>query len=141
MVDREQSKKKFLGSLLGAALGDAVGASWEGRRMAAQGDIEITASVSEQLRYTDDTHMTIGVAESLVGCGGFDGAHMAGTFVNNYEKEPWRGYGPGPPHVFRLIKSAPLLVAVTFRNIILWFPWAWICYRNLRIETTKRRKR
>ena len=101
----EQIREKFLGSLLGAALGDAVGASWEGHWVAEEREIELQASVSHPLRYTDDTHMTIGVAESLVECGGFDGAHMAGRFVSNYYSEPWRGYGPGPPRVFRLIKS------------------------------------
>ena len=54
--------------------------------------------------------------------------------------ESGRGRGTGGyKMLFRLIKSAPLLVAVTFRNIILWFPWAWICYRNLRMQMSKRR--
>jgi len=105
MVDSEQIRKKFLGSLLGAALGDAIGASWEGRRMAAEHEIELVTSVSHPLRYTDDTHMTIGMAESLVECGGFNGPHMAGRFVSNYLQEPWRGYGPGPPRVFKLLSS------------------------------------
>lgn len=105
MVDSEQIRKKFLGSLLGAALGDAIGASWEGHRMAAEHEIELVGSVSHPLRYTDDTHMTIGMAESLVECGGFNGPHMAGRFVSNYLQEPWRGYGPGPPRVFKLISS------------------------------------
>ena len=52
--------------------------------------------------------MTIGVAESLVEYGGLNGAHMAQRFVENYEMEPWRGYGPGPPHIFRLIKKGYL---------------------------------
>jgi len=30
------------------------------------------------------------------------------------------------------IRGAPVLVATAFRNIILWFPWAWICYSKLR---------
>lgn len=32
-------------------------------------------------RWTDDTHMMIGVAESLIFSKGFDGNHMAQTFV------------------------------------------------------------
>ncbi len=105
MVDSEQVRKKFLGSLLGAALGDAIGASWEGHRMAAEHEIELIAEVSHPLTYTDDTHMTIGVAQSLAECGGLDGPHMAERFVSNYLQEPWRGYGPGPPRVFKLIRS------------------------------------
>lgn len=57
------------------------------------------------LVYTDDTHMTIGVTESLIECRGVDGPLMAQRFVRNYEREPWRGYGPGPPQIFRLIRQ------------------------------------
>lgn len=104
MVYREQMEKKFLGSLLGAAIGDALGASREGHALASQRELEAMPKILRPLRYTDDTHMTIGVAESLVECRGFDGAHMAQRFVNNYLAEPWRGYGPGPPRVFRLLR-------------------------------------
>jgi len=55
-------RSKFLGSLVGAVLGDAVGSCWEGH-------------------------------------------HMAELFAENYFKEPWRGYGPGPPQVFRLLRN------------------------------------
>ena len=105
MINSDQIRKKFLGSLLGAALGDAIGSSREGHSMADESEIAAMLPWSQPLRYTDDTHMTIGVAESLVECGGLDGAHMAQRFVENYEREPWRGYGPGPPHIFRLIKK------------------------------------
>lgn len=104
LFSRNCLRSKFLGCLLGAALGDALGASFEGRGRGpgkAQGLLEGKGV----LRYTDDTHMMIGVAESLVACRGFDGRHMARTFIQNFEREPWRGYGPGPPRVFRLIKS------------------------------------
>jgi len=49
--------------------------------------------------------MMIGVAESLIANKGFDGSHMAQTFIKHYEREPWRGYASGPPRVFRWIKS------------------------------------
>jgi len=101
----EKLRSKFLGSLVGAALGDAIGASREGHYMAAEQDIGHIAFIEHPLRYTDDTHMTIGVAESLVENRGFNGAHMAQRFADNYFKELWRGYGPGPPKVFRLLKN------------------------------------
>lgn len=78
-------KSKFVGSLVGAAVGDAVGAGGK--------------------RYTDDTAMMIGVAESLIENRGLNADHMVQTFVENYDAEPWRGYGPGPPRIFRMIKS------------------------------------
>lgn len=78
-------KSKFLGSLVGAAIGDLVGAGGK--------------------RYTDDTAMMIGVAESLIENKGFNGYHMAQAFIKNYDAEPWRGYGHGPPRIFKMIKS------------------------------------
>jgi hypothetical protein len=43
--------------------------------------------------------------------------------------------------VFRVVRAAPLLIATTFRNLILWFPWAWICYTSLRRDISARRKK
>ena len=98
-------ESKFLGSLVGTAVGDGLGASLEGRRTIAPGEVQALAGGREALIYTDDTHMMIGVAKSLIENRGFNGEHMARTFVRNHEREPWRGYGPGPPRVFRLIKG------------------------------------
>lgn len=49
--------------------------------------------------------MTLGLAHSLVERRGLDGAHLAETFAARYEAEPWRGYGAGPPTVFRALRS------------------------------------
>jgi len=95
------SKSKFVGCMIGSAIGDALGASFEGL-WTNELNIE---EFSFHGRWTDDTHMMIGVAESLIANKGFNGKHMAWTFIKNWEKEPWRGYGPGPPRVFRKIKS------------------------------------
>jgi len=38
------------------------------------------------------------------------------------------------------LKYAPVLVSTTFRNIILWFPWAWICYNNMKKDIKKDKK-
>jgi poly(ADP-ribose) glycohydrolase ARH3 len=98
-------RTKFLGALVGTAIGDAVGAGFEGRPAAETRAIEVAADGKQLLAYTDDTHMMIGVAESLVQKEGFDGEHMARVFIRNYELEPWRGYGSGPPSVFRMIRD------------------------------------
>ncbi len=47
--------------------------------------------------------MMIGVAESLIEDKGFNGKHMAYTFIKNFD--PSRGYGLGLPIVFRWISS------------------------------------
>ncbi len=89
---------KFIGSLIGSAIGDSLGAQREG----TYGFSEVTEPGPV---YTDDTAMMIAVAESLIECNGFDGAHMARLFVKSFEREPWRGYGAGPPGIFEMIKS------------------------------------
>jgi len=93
-------KSKFVGCLVGSAVGDALGRSLEGLWTS---ELEIEEGFSG--RWTDDTHMMIGVAESLIENQGFDGSHMAQTFIQNYEREPWRGYASGPPRVFKWIRS------------------------------------
>lgn len=102
---REALKSKFLGALIGTGVGDALGAPFEGWHRVGREEIEAVAERRRMLTYTDDTHMMIGVAESLIRTRGFDGENMTQTFVKNYELEPFRGYGPGPPRIFRLIRS------------------------------------
>jgi poly(ADP-ribose) glycohydrolase ARH3 len=94
-------KSKFVGCLIGSALGDSLGSFYEGF---CYSSLELDFK-NYSGRWTDDTHMMIGVAESLIACKGFDGKHMAQIFIKNYELEPWRGYASGPPQVFRWIKS------------------------------------
>ena len=98
-------KSKFLGALVGTGVGDALGAPFEGRYRVTPEEVEAIAEKREVLTYTDDTHMMIGVAESLIRTRGFDGEDMAHTFIQNYELEPFRGYGPGPPRIFRMIRA------------------------------------
>ncbi len=106
-------KDKFLGCLIGAAIGDAVGQAIgttiyefeEEDRLVSSDEIQALTKVLPALRYTDDTHMTIGVAESLITCKGFDGSHMVQRFIANYDNEPWRGYATGPPNIFELISG------------------------------------
>ena len=94
---------RYRGALMGVAVGDALGAPFEESLRVAPESIESLRGEPGELRYTDDTHMTIGVAQSLIACRGFDGAHMARVFAENYQSEPWRGYGAGPPQIFQRI--------------------------------------
>lgn len=106
----EQKLSKFIGSLIGTAIGDSLGARFEG------------ASVIREVndigpRYTDDTAMTIGVAESLIDKKGFDYWHMVERFIQNYEKEPWRRYGSGPPRIFRMMQSGRMGFGMLDRDL------------------------
>lgn len=86
-------ESKFIGSIVGVAIGDSIGTlgRW----------ITYFEPSSIPLSYTDDTEMTIGVAESLIQSKGFDPDNMMQRFIANYD--PRRGYGPGPPHIFKLV--------------------------------------
>lgn len=112
----ETRRSKFIGSLIGTAVGDALGAQREG-----------AADFQEALelgpRYTDDTVMTIGVAESLVEAKGFHYFHMAEQLVRNYEREPWRRYGSSPPRVFRMMRSGRMGFGMLDREIFPGGSW------------------
>ncbi len=97
--------KRFKGCLLGLAIGDALGAPFEGSLITSTAQVKTYAHEMPLLRYTDDTHMAIGIAESFINCREFNVTDMAERFINNFEREPWRGYGPGPPSIFKKIRS------------------------------------
>lgn len=95
-------ESKFLGGMVGVALGDAIGElafRWFDPK-------ELLSQVEHQavLRYTDDTAMTIGLAESLIEMGYIDDAHLGDTFRVNFNREPWRGYASGPPAIFSRVE-------------------------------------
>jgi poly(ADP-ribose) glycohydrolase ARH3 len=88
--------------MLGSALGDAVGelAFSYPLRTSLLEQIERL----EQLEYTDDTAMTMGLAESIAEKGCVVEGHLGDTFARNFEREPWRGYASGPPTVFAVVQ-------------------------------------
>jgi poly(ADP-ribose) glycohydrolase ARH3 len=95
-------KSKFLGGMVGSALGDAIGEIAFRRPREAQLRQEIARQ--DVLVYTDDTAMALGLAESIIEAGGLDPHHLGDTFRANFEREPWRGYASGPPTVFSLVE-------------------------------------
>jgi poly(ADP-ribose) glycohydrolase ARH3 len=95
-------KSKFLGGMVGSALGDAIGemAFWRSDEARLRSKI----ARSDVLVYTDDTAMAIGLAEAITQAGWLDEQHLGDTFRANYKREPWRGYAMGPPTVFSLVE-------------------------------------
>jgi poly(ADP-ribose) glycohydrolase ARH3 len=95
---------RFEACLLGSALGDAIGeiAQHDLRGFGAT-PLEDLIAEEEVLRYTDDTAMTIALAESLVALGRVDEGHLGDRFRLAWNREPWRGYAGGPPMIFALV--------------------------------------
>ena len=56
--------KKYMGGMVGSALGDAIGEL--AFRYRNKEDLCLQIDRLEELRYTDDTAMSIGIAESLI---------------------------------------------------------------------------
>jgi poly(ADP-ribose) glycohydrolase ARH3 len=92
--------------LLGLALGDALGAPFEGRPRVAQAQVEAWRDACEPLRWTDDTHMATVLARQLLDDPALaDPQALGRAFARAYADEPWRGYGAGPPRVFALVEQ------------------------------------
>ena len=104
----EDLKSKFLGAIIGTAVGDALGMPVQG--WSCEAIKSVYGEIREMLdgwlpagHYTDDTEMMIGVAESLIENKGFNGDHLAKTFIKNFNIH--RGYGLGPIRVLRWISQ------------------------------------
>ncbi|MET1078797.1 MAG: ADP-ribosylglycohydrolase family protein [Pseudomonas sp.] len=94
-------QERFEGCLLGLALGDAMGAPYEGGYLerGLWGLIGRTASGAR--RWTDDTQMSLDIAESLIALGVLDLDDLAHRFAASYR---WsRGYGPGAARLLKRI--------------------------------------
>jgi poly(ADP-ribose) glycohydrolase ARH3 len=112
---RASLKKKYLGGMIGSALGDAIGEIAyrypEGPLLGARIDR------LEELSYTDDTAMAIGLAESIKKLGRIDQKDLGNAFRHNYIREPWRGYAPGPPALFALVERSGMSYPEAARSL------------------------
>ncbi len=103
------SLDRFLGCVLGQAVGDSLGAPFEG--MPADnlywgyGSIDdiLKNAGGHTLHYTDDTQMMIGVAETLVDYGRIVEDALCSAFAGNYD--PKRGYGQGARRVLEAMAT------------------------------------
>jgi poly(ADP-ribose) glycohydrolase ARH3 len=102
MSNQIDLESKFLGGMVGSALGDAIGE----QAFRGLGETGLRALIARGsiLVYTDDTAMAIGLAESITQVGRLDPQHLGDTFRTNYQREPWRGYAVGPPTIFSQVE-------------------------------------
>ncbi|KAF2360533.1 ADP-ribosylation/Crystallin J1 [Trinorchestia longiramus] len=114
---------RFRGCLLGALAGDCLGAPFEMDYSVALSVLnnyinklaDPTTKVPYKA-YTDDSAMTLAVAQSLIKKKKFDEVDMAKKFVGEYYKAPRRGYGENVVKVFATLK------ATNFKDV--WAPAA-----------------
>lgn len=89
------------GCLLGLALGDALGAPFEGGVVERLVWRAIGRTRSREMRWTDDTQMSLDTAEALISSGRVDQDDLAARFAASYR---WsRGYGPGTAKLLKRI--------------------------------------
>lgn len=93
---------RYAGAMLGLALGDALGAFHEGGILGGLLWIAAGGTAGGALRWTDDTEMAMGLAESLLARGGVDPDDLAGRWARNMGS--MRGYGPGASKLLALIR-------------------------------------
>ncbi|MHA1378908.1 MAG: ADP-ribosylglycohydrolase family protein [Candidatus Helarchaeota archaeon] len=88
----KNKKKKFIGCLIGTGVGDALGQPLEGytRRYIEANNINI--SKLYRGRYTDDTQLTIAIAESLILGKGYNPEILSNRFIEWLDEPP---IGPG----------------------------------------------
>ncbi|MEM7010047.1 MAG: ADP-ribosylglycohydrolase family protein [Verrucomicrobiota bacterium] len=110
-------KDKFRGCLLGGLMGDVIGAAVEGESAAyirkqfpTMESILKAGTIEEAFgapwvvgRYTDDTQMTLGVAEWLCEDEEPSGLALLNRFQEQFD--PTRRYGPGVEQILRLHES------------------------------------
>jgi poly(ADP-ribose) glycohydrolase ARH3 len=103
MILKETLKDKFRGSILGCFLGDSFGAGFEGMTPdMARTHLNI---ISEKFprTYTDDTDMTLALAESILESGKVDPEGIAQKFSEHCDLA--RGYGIGTIKAILALRS------------------------------------
>ena len=108
-------KSKFIGAMVGSAIGDAIGEL--AFRISDRERLLAYVETVPELRYTDDTAMAIGLAESISKEAGINQQALGRTFTRNFLREPWRGYASGPPTIFSMVQTQGILYVEAARRL------------------------
>lgn len=112
-------EQRFQGCLLGLAVGDALGGRFEAQsaehlRQRFSGVESLINYVADEIWYTDDTQMTIALAEVLADHGEILEQPLCAAFVANYV--PSRGYGRGARMVIEAMEEGEDYQAVASKH-------------------------
>jgi poly(ADP-ribose) glycohydrolase ARH3 len=99
-------RARWRGSLLGAVVGDCLGAPFEGTPGPLPADEWARFEQDDSfLAFTDDTAMTMAFAESLIRAGGLDEDDLANSFAEHWAEAPALGYSTRTAELLGRIQS------------------------------------
>ncbi|WP_162903021.1 ADP-ribosylglycohydrolase family protein [Taibaiella koreensis] len=105
MATSDDRLKLAARSLSGTAIGDAFGECFFGAQEQMLDHIQNKHLPLERLMFTDDTIMAIALFRSLEAFGTIDKDYVLGCFLQNYQIDTHRGYGPSMHHFFREVAA------------------------------------
>jgi ADP-ribosyl-[dinitrogen reductase] hydrolase len=99
MKINNELESRFIGAIMGCACGDAAGAPYEGATAAALKGVPRLFDPIPQIpayprgQYTDDTQLTLVLAETYIQCKGFDGKDFANRLAGLWKRREIVGAG------------------------------------------------
>ncbi|MBI5450395.1 MAG: ADP-ribosylglycohydrolase family protein [Gammaproteobacteria bacterium] len=96
-------ESKFLGAMLGAALGDAVGAL--AARYPDKETLIRHVDASSCLNYTADTVMAVALAEHILDKRDVNTQGLGDKFLEHFRDKPWERQGAKAPQLYTIVKQ------------------------------------
>ena len=93
---------KFLGAMVGGALGDAAG--FLAYKYQQRDDLLDRIDHADSLTYTADTVMAIAMAETLIRDGTISSKSLGDSFLKHFANKPWQRQGAEPPEIYRIVE-------------------------------------
>jgi len=94
---------KFLGAMVGSALGDAAG--YLAYKYQQRDDLLTKIDSVERLTFTADTVMAVAMAETLIENDGINTKKLGDHFLKHFESKPWQRQGAEPPEIYRIVEA------------------------------------
>ena len=93
---------KFLGAMVGSALGDATG--YLAYKYPTRDGLLDKINNVDHLTHTADTVMAIALAEVLIENGDIDTRKLGDNFLKHFANKPWQRQGAEPPEIYRIVE-------------------------------------
>jgi len=94
---------KFLGAMVGSALGDAAG--YLAYKYQQRHDLLEKIDSVERLTFTADTVMAVAMAETLIENDEINTKKLGDHFLKHFESKPWQRQGAEPPEIYRIVEN------------------------------------